>query len=386
MKVFLTGATGLLGGELLVTLVARADIERIHVLVRSRSGDPSMARLRAIFAIHGDAFDAERIVPVEGDLLDPALAQRLAAAGLDEVDVVVHAAANTSFLRMNDTLVDRTNVDAIDRLLDWAQRLSRLATFAYVGTAMICGASPRAGFVGEDESPSPAAEHIVPYTRSKAVAEQRLRARVPSHQLLIVRPSIIMGDARPVVPRSPVVLWAMAALNQLRLLPVEPDAPLDIIPVDHAARAIVALLFAPRAHAAYHISAGGHAATSARQLAAALQRQFVEPPPFHFVARALLPDIRRWARGQPLSAASELCAHRTYLDHWTRSFRDLRRLRAVLIAIEPYLRFMDLGHIFDDARLRAATGLSSPEPAHVYMARAMHHLAAIDVVGGAADP
>jgi len=387
MNLLLTGATGLLGGELLVNLAARPAIKRIHVLVRPRQAETAIARLRHVFAVHGDPFDPNKVVAVEGDLLDAELPKRLSAdAALIDVDVVLHAAANTSFLRINDALVEATNVGALERLVRWARGLPRLQTFAYVGTAMICGTAARPGPIGEDESPDPTVRHLVRYTESKLRAELMLQRELPADRLLVMRPSIIMGDSRPVVPRSPVVLWAMAAMNQLRLLAAAPDAALDIISVDYAAEAIGALLLARRDHRTYHISTGTDAATSPRLLAETLAHHFPELPPFCFVRGALLPALRRWLTSDPPPDDSELAAHAPYLAYWQARFRDPRRALAVFAALQPYLKFMALGHVFDNARLRATTGLRAPDPAHVYIASSIHHLAAIDIVGGARDP
>jgi nucleoside-diphosphate-sugar epimerase len=249
---------------------------------------------------------------------------------------------------------------------------------------MICGTAARPGPISEDESPSPTANHLVPYTSSKARAELALQRALPAARRLVVRPSIVMGDSRPLVPRSPAILWAMAALNRLRLLPVDADAALDIVSVDYAADAICALLFAG-ASGVYHVSSGPGGATSARRLAATLARHFGGPP-FCFVSASLFPSIQRWAKGQAPEEGGELRAYGRYLNYWRDSFCDARRLRAVLAALEPYLRFMELGHVFDNRRLLAATELRTPPPAHIYMEPAMRYLTTIDIVGEAADP
>ena len=60
--------------------------------------------------------------------------------------------------------------------------------------------------------------------------ELLIREHLPAEKILIARPSIIMGDSRPIIPRSPVILWAMATINHLRLIPVNEHSQLDIIP------------------------------------------------------------------------------------------------------------------------------------------------------------
>jgi len=392
MDLLLTGASGLLGGELAVALSRRREIERIHCLLRPRADATCAERLRAIFALHGDPMDPDRILPVAGDLLDPDLAERLATdPALARVEIVIHAAANTSFLRANDAVVRATNVGALERLLRWARGHAPLRTFVLVGTAMIRGTDRPPGLVREDEAPDRAARHLVEYTRSKMEAELLLEEALPPERRLVVRPSIILGDSRALVPRSPVVLWAMAALNRLRLLCVDPDAPLDMIPVDHAARTITALLFAEgpeRGHGVYHISAGSGGATSARRLAEVLEMHFDDLPPFAWLPSSVLPELRRWLRGHT-DGAGALGGYGPYLDHWRRTLGAPRRVLTVLAALEPYLRFMELGHVFDDARIAAATGplgVERPPPAHVYIAPSMRHLARIDVLRGAYDP
>jgi nucleoside-diphosphate-sugar epimerase len=338
-----------------------------------------------VFAIHGDPFDPAKVIAIDGDVLDTELPARLRAdPRLADIDTVLHAAANTSFLRSNDASIEAINVGGLERVVAWARELPRLRTFVYIGTAMICGPAPRPGPVGEDESPDPAVRQLVRYTSTKVRAELLLQRAFPADRLLVVRPSIILADSRPVAPRSLVVMWAMAAINQLRLVPTDGHAPLDIIPADYAADAVSALLLARR-HGVYHISAGPSSATSVKLLSDTLARHFPALPPFCFVASELLPEIRRWIQGHPLAAGSALAGHRSYLDDWQARFRDTPRLLAVFTALAPNLRFMELGHVFDNTRLLAATGMHPPTPAHVYMVPAMHHLAAIDIVGEAWD-
>ena len=74
--------------------------------------------------------------------------------------------------------------------------------------------------------------------------------------------SIVMGDSSRPQTDSFEMVRAFAFLARLRLLPLPPDARVDIVPHDWVADAIVHLhrVDAP-AHATYHLSAGSAAPT-----------------------------------------------------------------------------------------------------------------------------
>jgi len=73
MNIFLTGSTGFLGGEILVSLSKRKEVKKVFCLVRAKSEDESLFRLKKIFALHKDTFDEKKIIPIIGDLIDPEL-------------------------------------------------------------------------------------------------------------------------------------------------------------------------------------------------------------------------------------------------------------------------------------------------------------------------
>src|SRR5688572_10221652 len=98
MNVFITGSTGFLGGEILVNLSKRKEINKIFCLVRAQNEADAFLRLDKVFAFHGDFFDHDKVVPVVGNLVDPDLTKQLMGnKELNAVNVVIHSAANTSF-------------------------------------------------------------------------------------------------------------------------------------------------------------------------------------------------------------------------------------------------------------------------------------------------
>lgn len=386
MNIFLTGATGLVGGELLVQLSKRADVGKIYCLIRSKTPEEAIERLKKVFDVHNDYFDESKVIPVLGNLFDEKLTAQLAGnTALEDTGAIIHSAANTSFSRFNDAQVEMANIGGLTKILLWAKNLPQLQTFLYIGTATICGKDVKDRVVHEDESPNLAASHVVKYTYTKMRGELLIREHLPENKILIARPSIIMGDSRPVKPRSPVILWAMATMNHLRLLPVNEHAALDIIPVDYAAQAIVALLFAQgRKHRVYHVSCGAKAATTVYKLSETLAAYFSEMPPFKFMQKVMLSEVKHWTRNR-LHEGAELYGYHEYLDYWKETFTERNTLRLLFTGLDPYLDFIELGHIFDNSRLLEDTGLENSEPAERYIEKSLHYVEKLDIVEGALD-
>lgn len=384
-KVFLTGATGFLGGELAVALSKLDCVERIFCLVRSKCDEDAAARLKQVFALHGDYYNHEKVVPVRGDLADAELAAQLARQDvLSDVNLLVHSAANTSFLQQKYPAISETNVNGTRRIINWASRLRSLETFAYVGTATIAGACEDVigRTVHEDESPNPSAKHLVGYTRSKMFAEMAVRAAIAPDKLVVFRPSILLGDSRGIVPRSFDIAWIIVAVRHLRMFFGNPDAACDIIPVDYAARAIVSLLMNRRRHTTYHVSAGS-VATTCRQIGKAID--YTDPgPDVIFCPREHLQLIKKWLRtGEQLS--SEFHQYSEHLKHISLGI-GTRNARMLLAGLEAYWQFIDLDQRFDNSRMLSDAEIGLPEPAHVYLKRTAAYLHDIDPLQAAVNP
>lgn len=387
MNIFLTGATGFVGGELLVNLSQRSAINKIYCFIRSNSYDEAILRLKLVFSLHNDFFDEKKIIPIIGNLFDNDLTESLQANKiLNDIDVIIHSAANTSFSRIYDDMVEKVNITGLEKLLLWAKDLPRLQTFLYIGTATICGKDIKHRIVFENESPNLHAQHLVRYTYTKMQGELLINKYLPAEKILITRPSIIMGDSRPVMPRSPVILWTVATINTLRLMPVDEHALLDMVPVDYAAQTIVDLLFAKRKYNIYHISAGAAGSTSTFKLSESLKTYFTNLPPFHFVNKSLLTQIKQWTKHR-LKPDSELYHYQKYLDYWKDVFAEPGTLRILLAGLEPYLEFIELGQAFDNTRLlEDVPSAKQSTPADVYIKNCFRFIEKINILEGAIDP
>ena len=386
MNVFLTGATGFLGGELLVMLSEKKDVDKIYCLVRAKSEEESILRLKKVFNVHGNYFDEKKIIPIIGDLLDENLSKSLIENNsLKDIDTIIHSAANTSFSRIYDDLLEKININGLKEVLKWSQQLNNLNVFVYVGTATICGKGVINRVVKEDESPNLNSKHFVKYTYTKMHGEIAVNEYLPKEKVLIVRPSIIMGDSRPWVPRSYVIMWAVETINLLRLIPDNSIAPLDMIPVDYAANAIIELLYVKRNYSVYHISSGVHSATNPLKMADVINAYYPDQPEFKFVKKSLINQMKNWSR-ERLQPDSELYNYSEYLDYWHEILGEKGRLRIVFAGLEPYLEFKELGQIFDNSRLLHDTTVGYPAAAHDYLQTCLPYLDKIDIFEGALDP
>ena len=341
---FITGATGFLGGMVLTRLLeTRADC-RLLLLARAASVSEAGARLRRSVARFLEAGLPEaawqRCEIIVGDLAtdDP----RVSAA-----THVLHLAANTSF--RSTRAVEETNVQgtlALARRLRAAKHLKR---FVHVSTAYLCGAdAPRV--VHEEDYPRSGVRHCVLYTETKAEAETRLREEASALPLVVARPSAVVGHTRLGCGPSASLYWYYRALFLLRRIPFSPTAWRDVVPVDYVADALLSLLFkANLQYPCYHISAGESSARNWPSIAAAFANCYADHVQEGFRQIDVEALGREWDRIAPRLGPG-----------------DARRLLTALQLIWPISA--SGVEVFDNGRLRAE-GLPPPPAFPTYLER-----------------
>jgi len=248
-RTLVTGGTGLIGGEVIVALAGEG--RAVDALVRAGSDDEARQRLfdRLEKSPAWRPELAPLVEPVIGDTtreLFGAPAGRFA-----DTRTIVHCAANTHFADREDEAVWTTNVTGAHTLVGVARAAARLARVVFVSTASVVTA-PEGACLRED---APFAGYSNTYTRSKREAEAIVRRS--GLDAVILRPSIVVsrGVRDRTMARS--ILWAVPIMGELGDVPIDPDTRIDIVPVDHVARAIVRLVAKPvLSHRTYHISAG----------------------------------------------------------------------------------------------------------------------------------
>ncbi|MFC3994763.1 amino acid adenylation domain-containing protein [Nocardiopsis sediminis] len=256
--VLLTGASGFVGAFLLDRLLAGTDA-RVHCPVRARDAAHARRRVRANLERYGldPAIAGDRVVCFPGDIAAPGLglAEHHWAELSDTLDLVVHAAAHVNFLYPYRALRP-ANVDSVREIVRLAAPrrvpvhfLSTIAVIAGFGTAGV-------RHVPED-LPLDHADHLtMGYAESKWVAERvLLDAADQGLPVAVYRPYEITGDARNGACNTETAICSLFKTVADTGLAPDIALPMDFVPVDHLAAAVVHIATSSRAgNSVYHLT------------------------------------------------------------------------------------------------------------------------------------
>ncbi|NMO01012.1 SDR family oxidoreductase [Gordonia sp. TBRC 11910] len=225
---FITGGSGFIGRRVIGRILETQPDVQIFALVRAASASR-----------FSELFDAERVVPVVGDLT----AVRL---GLDDfdtrIDHVIHLAAVYDMAVDADTQ-QRANVDGTRRVIDFA--LARGAMLHHISSIAVAG--DYAGVFTEDDFDK-GQGFPSPYHRTKFESEKSIRDQ-SGLSWRVYRPSVVVGDSR--TGEMDKIDGPYYFFGQLRLLGHAPSRlplPLpdlgrtNVVPVDYVVNSIVALV------------------------------------------------------------------------------------------------------------------------------------------------
>lgn len=284
-RVFLTGATGFIGMEVLVRYLERGS-RPVTCLVRAESDAAARERLDNILnelVANGAELFEHRIEAVAGELtepglgLSPATRKRLAK----EITTIIHCAANVSF---DQDLEDarRINVGGTRRMLDFAtlvQEHGRLDRYAQISTAYVAG-THTGRFTEDDLDVGQGFRNT--YEQSKFESETMIRTDAGDLPWIVLRPSIVVGDRSSGWTNAfNVLYWPLRALSTglFKAVPAMPESPLDVVSVDYVADAIYELCEGPQdVHRTYHLTASDDATTFA-ELVSLASGYFRRPEP-----------------------------------------------------------------------------------------------------------
>ena len=325
--VFLTGATGFLGMEVLARLLESSDRD-VVALVRADDDEGAQKRLDGVLGTlwRDPARYRGRVRAVAGDLTSPGLGLRQAerTALAEEIGAVLHCAASIAF----DLPIEEAraiNVEGTREVIGFAREakaLGRLERFLHVSTAYVSGTY--AGTFRERQLIAGQSFRNT-YEQTKWESEQ-IVAAAGDLEPVVARPSIVMGESDSGwTPAFNVLYWPLRAFSRglFDTVPALAEGRVDVVPVDYVADSIVHLL-ERKESGVFNLVAGRDAPTVSELLDLGTER-FARPRP------GLV------APGEPTALADG----------------------------EVYVPYFDMTVVFDDAQARAVLGPVGIRPARL---------------------
>ena len=262
----LTGATGMVGREILSRAAADGRFDRVLCVVR-----PPLDRFATLLSEQGIGHSTH-VTALAGDVTAPDLGVDRSA--LSDVTHVIHCAATVAFDHPLEE-ARRINVGGTRNVLDVCRRLPRLARLDAVSTCYVAGR--RREIVREPDLFADTGFNNT-YEQTKFESELELRAAMKELPIAVHRPSIVVGDSRTGRTGSfKVLYWPLKVIARgwLPIVPYDPDGQLDIVPVDYVTSAILALSRDETTIGrTYHLAAGPGRDTTLGAMAAHLSERF----------------------------------------------------------------------------------------------------------------
>ncbi len=257
-NVFLTGATGILGVNLLYELLKTTKAD-IYCLVRAKSKVEGLERLINKLKTHRlwDMSFKERLKPVIGDLeesrfgLESDLYQNLSS----KLDVIFHNGAMVNFAYPYSAL-KRANIDGTKEILALAT-LNKLKPVHYVSSLSVFDNYKYGPTISENSELllDDSLLKDLGYTQTKWVADRVMNeARKKGVPINIYRPDTISGNSKTGIWNT--TDFACKSLRNMALVSIIPKIPLKFnwIPVDYVSRTIVHLARKPQGiNKNYHV-------------------------------------------------------------------------------------------------------------------------------------
>lgn len=341
-RILLTGATGIVGCEVVREMLGLADPPEILALVRG-TDDEVEAKRRWLCSWSGVSTPRDsRLRVLRGDMTLPGLG--LANADRErarQVTGILHASAVTRF----DQSVDEafiSNVASTRHVLDHARVCPQLDRVGIVSTAFVAGR--RAGTILEDELDLDA-KFNNEYEHSKALAEQAARDEMADLPIAVYRLSIVTGRATDGCISRLTGLYPILRLfhqGLLAMFPGDGDQRIDLIPADFAAAAI------------HHLFAQAFVPGKTYQVCAGAERSFTLDNLFPGIDAFLAAADPAWrGRGQPLPLPVSAEVFRDFIS--IVELTGNPRLRQIIGQVSTVTRQLEVPKTFDTRGFDEAT-------------------------------
>ncbi len=238
----ITLVTGFPTSELATRVLARLLVtepaQRFVCIVPSRASDRARAFLR-----ERPSTEAERVELLEGDVTS----MDLGLSGKEFLDLakrvrIIHHLASVTYTGADRTLAERVNVGGTAEVIELAQEAPQLARLVHWSSTT--ATSTRHGHVSEDDLLQPRTG-IIPKSRFRAECLVRsVQRQVPC---TVLRPAMLCGDsttgasARLEGPYLLITALLGTPRDVALPLPARADAFLNVVPIDYAIDAGLAL-------------------------------------------------------------------------------------------------------------------------------------------------
>jgi nucleoside-diphosphate-sugar epimerase/predicted lipid carrier protein YhbT len=196
--IFITGATGLVGG--LLALRALADGYRLRLLARDRTGLTAETRIFHLFLLLGVAEEEwvvmrDRIEVVHGDVTKPrlGLTRKEWQQAAENLQALFHAAAYTGFDKTQAEKSVEVNLYGTRNVLKFVEQAK--ARYFHISTAYIVGDTRDRIFEKPQYGPF---RWKNPYEKTKCIAEGEVHdyCRQNGLNYAVFRPAILIGDSQ----------------------------------------------------------------------------------------------------------------------------------------------------------------------------------------------
>ncbi|TVQ93424.1 MAG: NAD-dependent epimerase/dehydratase family protein [Deltaproteobacteria bacterium] len=286
-SIFVTGATGYLGGYTCARLLELERDRPLRLLVRCDSREQAVRKLWKSWQLHMDlptfsqAMRRVRIVP--GDLHAPGLGlpEPTRAELVGATESILHIAASLN--RKSEHACLNTNLRGTLSVLTLAREIHEargLRRFSFVSTVAVAGQRERE-IVPEDQSIQWDRRQYDPYARTKAFSELMVEELLPDVPITLFRPSTVLGDSRHPRTTQWDMVRAFVFFADLPALPWGPSIRQDIVNADYVGDAIATIHLKDRPQfTRYHLSAGTQSATTQQILRAMVEHTGQRGPRF----------------------------------------------------------------------------------------------------------
>ncbi len=257
--VLLTGSTGFLGAQVARRLLKENNLS-IIALVRAENQAAAAQRLSRAWWDWPEMAAAKKVEVLAGDVSLPhlGLSDEAYASLANKITHIIHTAAD---LRVNASIEElrKTNLNGTANMLELAQLAHiqhSLQRFAHVSTAYVAGS--RSGIIFEADLNGDYGFSNA-YELSKYEGECLVQAAKRDLPVSVFRPGMIVGASDTGEIKTFNTFYYPLRLyltGKLPFIPTNPNLPVNFIPVDYVADAIIRLTFSREAEGLnFHLTA-----------------------------------------------------------------------------------------------------------------------------------